>query len=151
MAKMHSRAIGKSGSKKPLERKTPSWPTMSKKELEMLIVKLIKEGNNASKIGIMLRDSYGIPDARVVLGRTIGAVIDEKKLTPKLPDDISSLMRRTIVLRKHLELNRKDMPAKRGLQLTESKIKRLAKYYKRTRKLPVTWKYDPENVSAAIQ
>lgn len=146
MAKMHSRARGRSGSSKPLEKRAPSWQTMSKKELEMLIVKLAKEGNTSARIGLMLRDSYGIPDARIILERRIGEVLAEKELAPELPDDMLSLMRRAVQIKKHLELNRKDEPAHRGLQLTESKIKRLAKYYKRTQRLPVSWKYDPEQV-----
>jgi len=146
MAKMHSRARGRSGSSKPLEKRAPSWQTMSKKELEMLIVKLAKEGNTSARIGLMLRDSYGIPDARIILERRIGEVLAEKELSPELPDDMLSLMRRAVQIKKHLQINRKDEPAHRGLQLTESKIKRLVKYYKRTKRLPVSWKYDPEQV-----
>ncbi len=146
MAKMHSRARGKSGSNRPLNKSQPSWTPLQKKELELLVVKLAKDGNSPSKIGLMLRDSYGIPDARPVLGRRITELLTEKSLMSKLPEDLQALMRRSVLLRKHLELNRQDQPAKRGLLLTESKIKRLAKYYKAKKRLALDWKYDPEKI-----
>lgn len=147
MAKMHSRGRGRSGSNKPLQKRTPSWPQMKPKELELLIVKLAKEGNSASRIGLMLRDSYGVPDARSVIGKRISALLTEKNLTPKLPDDLIACIKKSVMLRKHLELNKQDESAKRGLLLTDSKVKRLAKYYRRIKRLPVTWKYDPQKSS----
>ncbi len=147
MAKMHSRARGRSGSNKPLQKTTPTWVALQKKELELLIVKLAKEGNTTSKIGLLLRDSYGIPDVRSIAGKRIGEIVAEKNLAPKIPEDMSSLIRKSVALRKHLELNKQDEAAKRGLTLIESKIKRLAKYYKRIRKIPIKWKYDPEKSS----
>ena len=38
-----------------------------------------------------------------------------------------------------------------GLQLTEAKINRLAKYYKKSQKLPVVWKYDPEKIKLVTE
>jgi small subunit ribosomal protein S15 len=35
--------------------------------------------------------------------------------------------------------------------LTESKIKRLVKYYRRTKKLPKDWRYDPEQAVLIIR
>ena len=147
MARMHSRKKGKSGSTRPVEKKQPSWIRYSDKEVEMIITKLAKEGNSTSKIGLILRDSYGIPDAKQVIGKKITQLLGEKSLTGETPEDMTFLIRRAIKLRKHLEKNHHDMGAKRGLQLTESKIKRLAKYYKRSGKLSEDWKYQPEKVS----
>jgi len=70
--------------------------------------------------------------------------IKEKKLASEIPDDLLSLIRRTVAIRKHLETNHKDESAKRGLTLTESLIKRLTKYYKHIGKLASEWKFDPE-------
>jgi small subunit ribosomal protein S15 len=151
MAKMHSRARGRSGSNRPLHKTTPSWTPLQKKELELLVVKLAKEGNSPSKIGLMLRDSYGIPDARPVLGKRVTELLVEKNLAPKLPEDLQALMRKSVLLRKHLELNRLDGPAVRGLLYTESKIKRLAKYYKAIKRLPLDWKYDPEKIKLVTE
>lgn len=146
MARMYSRKKGKSSSKKPLSKSTPSWMTHKAKEVEMLVLKVAKEGKPASMIGLVLRDSYGIPDVKAVSGKSITKILEEKKLAPKIPEDLMSLIKRAIAIRKHIEENKQDMTALRGLQLTESKVKRLVKYYKRIKKIPVDWKYDVKSV-----
>jgi ribosomal protein S15P/S13E len=52
---------------------------------------------------------------------------------------------------KHMDSNTKDNTAKRGYQLTVSKIRRLAKYYKRNRKLPEDWRYTPEKAKLLVK
>jgi len=146
MAKMHSRGRGNSGSKKLLNPIKPTWVRYKPKEIEMLVGKFAKEGKTSSEIGIILRDSYGVPSVKLLTGRRLQQVLEEKKLNPKLPEDLMSLMKRSVQIRKHLENFRQDMTAVRGLQLTESKIKRLAKYYKKVDKLAPDWKYDPSAV-----
>ncbi len=143
MARMHSRARGISGSKRPIKKAVPSWVRYKPKEVEMLIVKLVKDGNTASKIGILLRDVYGIPDSTLITKKKISQVLEEKKLLKDIPEDILALIRKSIMLRKHLGENKQDYTAKRGLQLTESKINRLVKHYKKTEKLAKDWKFDP--------
>ena len=76
MARMHSRARGKSKSKRPLDKKQPSWVRYKPKEVEMLVVKMAKEGMSPSKIGLVLRDSYGVPDAKQVLKKTITKIFE---------------------------------------------------------------------------
>lgn len=146
MAKMHSRKKGNSGSKRPLKPVKPSWQIHKQKETELLIAKLIKDGKSLSETGLILRDSYGIPDIVQAVGKTISAIAGEKGLLKELPEDLISLMKRYVQIKKHLEVHRKDMPALRGLQLTESKMKRLIKYYKGTGKIAIDWKFNPENV-----
>ncbi len=143
MAKMHSRKKGKSGPKKPLKPSKPTWLRYTPKEIEMLVVKLAKEGKSGSEIGLVLRDTYGIPDVKDLTEKSISRILREKKLTPELPDDLIALMRKSVAIRKHRETNKKDEAAHRGLNLTESKIRRLIKYYKRVGRLAVDWKYDP--------
>jgi|TARA_Y100000310_G_C20268041_1_gene616670 small subunit ribosomal protein S15 len=144
MARLHSRKHGKSGSKKPIKKSLPVWSTYKPKEMELIIAKLAKEGKIASEIGIILRDTYGIPDARLLLKEKLSSAIKKANLAPEVPDDLTSLIRRSVAIRKHIESNKKDQTAKRGLILTESKIKRLTKHYKREGKLESDWKYDPE-------
>ncbi len=146
MAKMHSRKKGKSGPHKPLKPSKPTWLRYKPKEIEILVVKLAKEGKTCSQIGLVLRDTYGVPDVKEITGKSVSEIIAEKKLLPELPDDLTALMRKSIVIRKHLEANRKDEAAHRGLLLTESKIRRLIKYYKRTGRIAVNWKYQPEKL-----
>ena len=62
-----------------------------------------------------------------------------------------SLIIRNITIRDHFEQNKKDMTAKRGLQLTDSKIRRLVKYYKKNKKLAADWKYDPKRLKLLLE
>ena len=151
MGRMHSRDKGKSGSTKPSEKKVPSWMGYKSKEVELLIGKLAKEDMTASQIGIFLRDNYGIPDVKLVTGKKISQILKEKKLLHDIPEDLRSLIKKAIFIRKHLGDNHKDEPAKRGLQLTESKIKRLVKYYIKSKKLPADWKYDPKKATMYVE
>lgn len=142
MARMHSRKKGKSGSHKPLTKQKANWIRYGDKEIEMLIVKLAKDDKTASEIGIILRDLYGVPDVKMLTGRSITKILTEKKLTKELPEDLIALMRKLVDIKAHLANNKQDMSAKRGHQLTESKINRLIKYYKKSGRIPVAWKYD---------
>ena len=150
MAKMQSRKRGKSGSKKPLKPTTPTWSRYKSKEVELLVVKLVKEGKTSSEVGIILRDSYGIPSVKQLVGKSISQLIKEKNMSPELPEDLIALIKRAAFVRKHLEKNKKDMSALRGLQFTESKIKRLTKYYKRVERIPLDWKYSTESIKMYV-
>ncbi|MFC1698290.1 30S ribosomal protein S15 [Nanoarchaeota archaeon] len=151
MARMHSRKKGKSGSTKPNKMSVPSWSRYKPKEAELLIVKLAKEGKSSSEIGIVLRDVYGIPNVKTFIGKKLVKFLEEKKLTKKLPEDLTFLIRKALEIRKHMEENHKDNTAKRGLQLTESKILRLVKYYKANKKIAQDWKYNPSNVKIYLE
>lgn len=151
MARMHSRKKGKAGSTKPLKKTVPSWVRYKDKEVEMLITKMAKEGKSPSVIGATLRDTYGIPDIKTLTGKSISKILEEHNLLPKLPADLTALMKRSIALRKHLETNKQDKTANRGLQLTESKIKRMVSYYKKTGKIEDSWKYQPEKIRLLLE
>jgi len=146
---MHSRGRGKSGSKKPAPRKL-TWVRYKPKEVELLIVKLSKSGKMPSEIGIILRDSYGIPDVRPILNKRITKVLEDNKLVGEIPEDLTALIKRQIKIMKHREFHKKDQTSKRGLILTESKIHRLVKYYKKTGRLPKEWKYDSSKARLVI-
>ena len=144
MARMHSRKRGKHGSKKPAKKTAPSWIRYKAKEVELLIAKLAKEGKTTAQIGILLRDTYGIPNVLALCGKSISATLKEKKMLQEVPEDLTTLFKKYAAIRKHLDANRHDETAARGLHLTESKIGRLTKYYKRTGRVPEDWKFDTE-------
>ncbi|MBI4152990.1 30S ribosomal protein S15 [Candidatus Woesearchaeota archaeon] len=150
MARMYSRARGKSGSNKPKEKKVPVWMGYKPVEIEKLIIKLAKAGKTASEIGLYLRDNYGIPDVRVATKKKITRILEENKLLKEIPEDVMALMKKNIQIRKHLESNHKDMTAKHGLELTGSKILRLVRYYQRVGRLPEGWKFDPERIKLYV-
>jgi small subunit ribosomal protein S15 len=151
MARMHSRKKGQSGSTRPVRKTAPSWLKYKPFEVEKLVVKLAKEGYSSAMIGLILRDSYGIPSVKAVTGKKVEKILKENNLTPKVPEDLKNLMKRVLAILKHMEKNKKDMTAKRGLQLTESKIRRLVKYYKKVGKLPSDWKYSRDNINLLLK
>ncbi len=148
---MHSRKQGKSGSKRPLNVETPKWVRYKAKELEMIIVKLAKENHNSTEIGLILRDTYGVPNASKILGTKITKFLATKELAPSLPEDLRAIIMRSLALIKHLEENNHDKTAKRGLELANSKIRRLVKFYKNNKVLPQNWKYDSASLRMAVQ
>jgi len=102
MARMYSRSKGQSGSKKPLKATVPTWVRYKPKEVELLIAKLYKEKNSPSRIGLILRDVYGIPSVKVLTKKSINQILKEKNLLAEIPEDIMSLMKKNIQIRKHL-------------------------------------------------
>lgn len=138
---MHSRAKGKSGSKKPIK-VVPSWAQYKENDVEKLVVKYAKAGKSSSEIGMILRDSYGINSVKALTGKKIGSILEAKDLRKELPEDILNLIKKMIDINQHLEKNKQDETAKRGRILTSSKIRRLVKYYQATKKLPADWKLD---------
>ncbi len=129
MARMHSRKKGKSSSTHPIERKHPKWGA-SPREIEDKIVRLTEEGKNPSLIGIILRDSHGVPDIRAATGKKINKILEEHNMLSDVPEDLENLLARRDKLKDHLSTNTKDIHNKRELQLMEAKIRRLMKYYK---------------------
>ena len=139
---MHSRKHGKHGSKKPVRRKA-HWVTYEAEEVEKLIQKLAKEGLTNAKIGLTLRDQYGVPDVRAFNLRI--AKLANKIRSKEVPDDMYNLIKKAVNLHKHMVANKGDAKAKHGLELLESKIRRLGKYYARKGVLQKGWKYSIED------
>ena len=150
MAKMHSRKKGQAGSKRPSKEKIQAWVSYTAEEVEQLVLKLHKAENSPSKIGILLRDIYGIPDLQKITGKKLVKILKDAKQAPELPEDLSSLIKKQTLLIKHIEFNKKDMASRRGLMLTESKIRRLTKYYQRKNILPKAWTYSAEQAKLIV-
>ncbi len=138
---------GKSHSTRPAREGPPPWLKYKPEEVEQLVVSLAKKGYGPSMIGIILRDQYGIPLVKQVTGKKITQILEEHGLAPEIPEDLANLIKRAMRVRRHLEEHPKDYHSKRGLELIESKIRRLVKYYKRVGKLPPDWEYKPEKIS----
>jgi len=150
MARMYSRRRGKSGSKKPMVKKA-DWVKYKPQEIEEIIIKLAKQGYSSARIGLVLRDQYGIPNTRMFAKERISVIMKKHNIHPELPEDMYNLIKRAVYLIAHLEKNKKDYISKRGLELTESKIRRLAKYYKKRDLLPKDWKWDPEKAKLMVK
>lgn len=148
MARMYARKHGKSGSKRPAVPAT--WLEYSGEEVERLVVKLAKDGLTPPAIGTVLRDQYGIPSVYAVTHKPVLAILAANNLGPKMPSDLMSLLRQAVALRDHLARSKRDTTSKHGLELLESKIRRLVKYYVRTKQLPKDWRYEPERAKLVI-
>lgn len=148
---MHARRRGVSGSKKPDVKGRPEWVTQSAGEVEELVVKLAKDGKDPARIGLILRDQYAIPSVRSITDKSIAQIMNQNGLIPKLPYDLQNLMRRAVELNEHLKKNSRDLHNRRGLQLIESKIRRLVKYYSSEGLLPDGWKYSLDSAKLEIE
>ena len=144
------REKGQSHSTRPARARAPVWVRYSPEEIELIIEDLARKGYGPSMIGIILRDQFGIPLVKPILGKKITRVLEEKGLAPQIPEDLFALIRKAVNLRRHLDEHPKDLHAKKGLMDLESKIRRLVKYYKRTGKLPPDWEYDPEKARLLV-
>ena len=141
MARMHSHKRGKSHSTRPPAIKSTLWITVSPKEIEELVVKLAREGLPPSLIGIRLRDEYGIPLVKKLVGKSITQILKEHGLAPPIPEDLNNLLEKARRIMGHLKVHRSDKKSKHALELVEAKIHLVSKYYKREGVLPPDWRY----------
>ncbi|KAL8169905.1 UNVERIFIED_CONTAM: ribosomal 40S subunit protein S13 [Gekko kuhli] len=150
MGRMHAPGKGLSQSALPYRRSVPTWLKLTSDDVKEQIYKLAKKGLTPSQIGVILRDSHGVAQVRFVTGNKILRILKSKGLAPDLPEDLYHLIKKAVAVRKHLERNRKDKDAKFRLILIESRIHRLARYYKTKRVLPPNWKYESSTASALV-
>ena len=141
MARIHSHRHGKSHQTRPPSKSTPTWVTTTPDEARTVALKLAKEGVSPSRIGQTLRDDYGVPLVKPLMGKSLGKVLTEGKAAPKLPQDIQDLIDRAQRVQKHLQAHKSDRKNVHSLELVEAKIYRLSKYYKKKGILPSEFKY----------
>ena len=150
MGRMHSSGKGIANSAIPYKRTPPAWLKVTTQEVGEHICKLAKKGLTPSQIGVILRDSHGIGQVRNVTGNKVVRILKANGLAPQIPEDLYYLIKKAVAVRKHLEKNRKDKDSKFRLILIESRVHRLARYYKKARVLPPNWKYESSTASALI-
>jgi small subunit ribosomal protein S13e len=114
------------------------------------VKKLAKKGLTPSQIGVILRDSHGIAQVKAVTGNKILRLLKKEGLAPSLPEDLYHLIKKAVSIRKHLERNRNDKDSKFHLVLVESRIHRLARYYKKALQLPPVWRYESATASTLV-
>lgn len=151
MAKLHSKKRGKSSPKRPKALTNPEWVKASKDEVLKKLVTMSKTGTTKTRIGLLLRDTMGVPSAKAFFGVRLGSALAKEGVTQEYPEDLLNLIKRAVRIRNHLKQSKKDVHNKVKLLHTESKINRLVKYYVRTGKLPADWKYDPEKAVLLVK
>jgi len=150
MGRMHTPGKGIADSALPYKRTPPSWLKITSLEVADHVCKLAKKGLTPSQIGVILRDSHGIGQVKNVTGQKVLRILKSSGLAPQIPEDLYHLIKKAVAVRKHLEKNRKDKDSKFRLILIESRIHRLSRYYKSSKVLPPTWKYESSTASALV-
>lgn len=149
---MYKSRKGKSGSSKPYVTEAPEWSNTNADEVTKLVVELGKAGNSTAQIGTVLRDQHAVPDVRLVTGKRIGTILAENEIGGTYPEDMMNLMRQAVRIIEHLGSgNHKDIHNKRSLELTEAKIRKLAKYYISEGKLPSDWRYKRDELRLMVE
>ena len=154
MARMHTRRRGSSGSDRPAADEPPEWSDVDSDDIEARVVELAAQGHDPSVIGLKLRDEgvkgTPIPNVKLATGKKVTEILDDHDASPEIPEDLRNLMERAIGLREHVDENGQDHSNKRALQNTESKIRRLANYY-RGDELDEDFKYSYENAVELLE
>ena len=151
MSRMHSGGKGKSGSSRPHASEAPTWSASDKAEIEELILNLANEGHSAAMIGTILRDRHAVPNVRLVTGERVSETLARNGISGRYPEDLMNLMRKALNLMDHLSSNPKDLHNRRQLALCESKIRRLARYYIGTGRLPQDWVYKQDQLRLMVE
>lgn len=141
----------KSGKGREVKGKRDAWVDYKPGDVEKLVVDLGNKGHTSAEIGMMLADQYAVPSVKAITGKRIEAILSEHNLLSDVPRDLLNLIRKSVALMKHMEENKKDMSAKRGYQLTVSKIRRLSNYYIKEGRLPKNWRYTPEQARLLVK
>ncbi|MEM0128889.1 MAG: 30S ribosomal protein S15 [Thermoplasmata archaeon] len=149
MSRIHSRRKGRAGSHRPYPAANPSWVAATREEVVEQATQLAKSGLTAAQVGQRLRDTYGIPSARAITGERLSRTLRSHGVPAEIPDDLQALLKRVVHLQRHLAAHPKDLANRRGLTLIESRIRRLARYYRQAKVLPETWRYSA--AAAALQ
>ena len=141
MARIHSHRHGKSHQTRPSGRSAPAWVVTKPAEAKAAIIKLAKDGMSPSRIGMTMRDDYGVPLVKPLLEKSIVAVLAEGKVVPKVPQDLQDLIDRAQRVKQHLGTHKGDRKNVHSLELIEAKIYRLSKYYREKGAIPADFKY----------
>mmetsp|Transcript_25703 Transcript_25703/g.43295 ORF Transcript_25703/g.43295 Transcript_25703/m.43295 type:complete len:152 (+) Transcript_25703:31-486(+) len=150
MGRMHCPGKGISKSALPYKRSPPSWLKITSAQVEDHVCKLAKKGLTPSQIGVILRDSNGIAQVKSVTGNKILRILKKNALAPEIPEDLYMLIKKAVAVRKHLDRNKKDKDSKFRLILIESRIHRLSRYYRLSKKLAPNWKYESATASTMV-
>jgi len=151
VSRIHSGRKGRSGSHRPFPLTRPDWVTASAEEVAQQAVQLAKGGRSAAQVGLALRDGLGVPSSRAVTGKRLAVVLAEGGVTAEVPDDLQALLKRVVHLQRHLATHPNDLANRRGLTLMESRIRRLARYYRQHRRIPEGWRYSAAGAALQVE
>lgn len=94
-------------------------------EIETIIVNLAKENKSPAQIGVILRDQYGVPKARLVLNKKMKKILEESNINYK--SDKTIIEENVENLKKHMEKNKHDNTAKKAITKKLWRIQKLSR------------------------
>ena len=106
----------------------PVWLKVPGEEVEALVVKLGKEGNTSEKIGLILRDQYGIPSTRIY-GKKVNQILKENGIHKDT--DLIYVEKKLNRIKAHLQKHHNDKKSKRALDKRTGKFRKLTFYGKK--------------------
>ncbi|MFA5857080.1 MAG: 30S ribosomal protein S15 [Candidatus Pacearchaeota archaeon] len=110
---------------KKITTEKPVWLKYTKEEVEAIIVKLANKGLTSEKIGLVLRDQYGIPKVKLY-NIKIKKILEEKgKFEEPTTKNLKTHLDKII---KHYSRNKGDKKAERSLIITKAQLKK-REYY----------------------
>lgn len=124
---------------------------LTPEEAVATVVRFGEKGIPPSKIGLILRDQYGIADVKKLTGKSVKQILASAGVKLGLPEDLANVIREAVRLYAHLSKHKKDTMSYRALERIESRINRLSKYYKRKGVLPADWRYERERAALLVK
>ncbi len=118
--------------KKPTEKiEKPVWLKYTQDEVKAIILKLSDKGLTAEKIGLTLRDQYGIPKTKLY-NLKIGKILKEKQ---KFEEPTAlNLQKKLEKIKEHYKKNKQDKKAERSLTITKAKLKKIGDHLGKKKK-----------------
>lgn len=103
----------------------PVWLKYSAEEVKAIILKLANKGMTAEKIGLTLRDQYGIPKTKL-FGFKIKEVLKEKD---KYDDpNVKNLKTSLNKIEQHYKKHKGDKKAERSIIIIKAQLKKREEY-----------------------
>ena len=111
--------------KKTTKIEKPVWSKYTEEEIKAIILKLAEKGMTTEKIGLVLRDQYGIPKTKI-WNLKISKVLKEKgKFEEPTSTNLENKLQKII---DHFKKNKQDKNAGRSLIITKAKLKKIKEY-----------------------
>ena len=113
-----------------MAQKKPAWLKIKEEELKKIIAELAQK-HKPAKIGLILRDQYGIPTAKLY-GKKLKAYLKEAGIDTN--EELENAQKKFEKLKQHLKTNITDKKAKHKLQKAQTRVNVLKKYYNKKEK-----------------
>ncbi len=109
----------------------PVWLKYTENEVKAIILKLADKELSTEKIGLVLRDQYGIPKTKL-FNIKISKVLKEKNKFQE--PTLLNLQKKLEKIKEHYKKNKQDKKSERSLMITKAKLKKIRDYLEKKKK-----------------